>query len=45
VEWRRAVGAQMPSRNPDYDPSRPIGIQRGERFVEPRPLREEMGIR
>jgi len=45
VEWRRSVGAQMPSRNPAYDPSRPIGIQRGERFVEPRPLREEIGIR
>jgi hypothetical protein len=21
--WRKEVGAQMPSRNPDYDPSKP----------------------
>ena len=30
--WRKSVGAQMPVKNPDYDPGLPTGWKRGEKW-------------
>lgn len=38
-EWRKEVGAQMPTRNPAYDPSQPTVIRFGARERLPRPYR------
>jgi len=38
--WRDRVGAQMPSPNPHYDPSKPTGWMRGDRVREMAALRE-----
>jgi hypothetical protein len=37
--WRKSVRAQMPSRNPDHDPSRPTVIRFNGRDRPPRPYR------
>ena len=38
--WRESVGAQMPTPNPDYDPSRPTGWKRGDQWREMATVRE-----
>ena len=37
--WRREVGAQMPTKNPEYDPTKPTVIQFGTRERNARPYR------
>jgi len=40
VEWRESVGAQMPSRNREYDPDKETGILRNGKLRPQAPLRE-----
>ena len=38
--WRKEVGAQMPSRNPGFDPGKPTGISRNGKLRPQAPIRE-----
>ncbi len=40
VAWRKSVGAQMPSRNANFDPDKPTGVQRGNSIHPQAALRE-----
>lgn len=40
AEWRKSIDAQMPKRNPDFDPEKPIGVSRGGNVRPAAALRE-----
>ncbi len=39
-DWRTRVDAQMPTKNANYDPSRPLGRKQGNQWREPAVVRE-----
>lgn len=40
ANWRKSIGAQMPSVNPDFDPEKPTGILRNGKLKEAAALRD-----
>ena len=40
ANWRKSIGAQMPSVNPDFDPEKPTGVSRNGKIKEGAPLRD-----
>jgi len=40
ANWRKDIGAQMPSVNPDFDPQNPTGVSRNGKLKEAAPLRD-----